>query len=190
MDIAPTHPAAVLDANVLFSGALCDLLMRAAIAGLYQAFWNETILDEVERNLIRQRRATPEQARRRRDNMQRALPHATVQSYEAHIAAMTNDAKDRHILATAVHIGAQIIVTHNRRHFPSHALSPHGIEVRSPDTFLRLLLDRAPDAMIRIITEQSEDLKNPPQSVQQVLNNLSLEAPAFTDAVRNRLRHR
>jgi predicted nucleic acid-binding protein len=190
MDIAPTHPAVVLDANVLFSGALCDLLMRAAIAGLYQAFWSEAILDEIERNLIGQRRATPEQARRRRDNMQRALPHATVQGYDARIAHMTNDPKDRHVLAAAVHIGARMIVTHNVRHFPSDALSPHRIEVWSPDTFLHLLLDLAPDTMMRIIAEQSGDLKNPPQSVEQVLNNLSLEAPTFADAIRGRMHRR
>jgi predicted nucleic acid-binding protein len=190
MDIAPTRPAAILDANVLFSGALCDVLMRAATAGLYHAFWNETILDEMERNPIRQRRATPEQARRRRDNMQRALPHATVQEYETRIAAMTNDPKDRHVLAAAVSSGARIIVTHNRRHFPSSALAPYGIETLSPDGFLNLLLDLAPDTMMQIITEQAEDLKNPPQSVAQILNNLSLDAPTFADAVRGRMRQR
>jgi predicted nucleic acid-binding protein len=56
--------------------------------------------------------------------MQQAFPKATVQGYEVRIAAMTNDAKDRHILATAVHIRAQIIVTNNIRHFPSAALAP------------------------------------------------------------------
>jgi hypothetical protein len=122
--------------------------------------------------------------------MQGALPGATVQGYERHIAQMTNDPKDRHVLATAVHIGAQIIVTHNYRHFPSHALLPHGIEAQSPDTFLGLLLDLAPDTMMRIIAEQAEDLKNPPQSVEQVLDNLALDAPAFADAVRERLRPR
>jgi excisionase family DNA binding protein len=32
--------------------------------------------------------------------------------------------KDRHVLATAAHIRAQIIVTNNIRHFPSAALAP------------------------------------------------------------------
>lgn len=162
--------------------------MRAAIAGLYHAFWNETILDEMERNLIKQRRATPERARRRRINMQDALPKATVQGYETRIAAMTNDPKDRHILATAISIGAQVIVTHNRRHFPIHALAPYRIEAQSADTFLQSLFERAPTVLERIITEQATDLKNPPQAVEQVLNNLSLEAPMFVRAIRERMR--
>ncbi len=185
MDIAPPHRA-VLDANVLFSGVLCDLLMRAAIAGLYHAYWNETILDEVERNLVKQGRATPESAQRRRVMMQRSLPQAAVQGYESRIAAMANDAKDRHILAAAVHIGARIIVTHNRRHFPPHALAPHRIETQSADIFLTSLFVAAPDTVEQIITEQASDLKNPPQSVHQVLDNLSLEAPTFVRAIRER----
>lgn len=164
--------------------------MRAAIAGLYHAFWNETILDEMERNLIKQRRATPERARRRRINMQDALPKATVQGYETRIAAMTNDPKDRHILATAISIGAQVIVTHNRRHFPIHALAPYSIEAQSADTFLSTLLNAEPNTIARILIQQAEDLKNPPQAVEQVLNNLSLEAPIFVRAIREQMQQR
>lgn len=189
MDIVPPR-LAVLDANVLFSGALCDLLMRTALAGLYQAHWNETILDEMARNLVKQRRATPEQAQRRRTNMQGALPRATVQGYEPLIAAMTNDAKDRHVLATAVHVRAQIIVTKNLRHFPLRALAPYSIEAQSADTFLTSLLTADPATVARIIVEQSERLRRPPQSVEQVLNNLSLEAPTFVRAISERIRIR
>jgi predicted nucleic acid-binding protein len=189
--MSPTlMPLAVLDANVLFPIALCDTLMRAARAGLYHPYWNETILDEMERNLVKQARASQEKARRRRITMQEAFPKATVQGYEVRIAAMTNDAKDRHVLATAVHIRAQIIVTNNIRHFPSAALAPYGIEAQPADTFLNSLFIADPDAIERIITEQAGRLTNPPQSVSQVLDNLALEAPAFADAVRDRLRLR
>jgi predicted nucleic acid-binding protein len=173
-------PTAVLDANVLFPMGLCDTLMRAALDSLYIAYWNRTILDEIERNLVIQGRTTVDGARRRCLNMQRALPDALVEGYDALIPTMTNNEKDRHVLATAVHIRAQIIVTHNRRHFPPAALAPFGIEAQSAD----------PDAIERIITEQAGRLTNPPQSAAQVLDNLALEAPAFADAVRDRLRPR
>jgi hypothetical protein len=85
---------------------------------------------------------------------------------------------------------ARIIVTHNRRHFPPDALTPYGIEAQSADTFLNSLFIADPGAIERIITEQAGRLTNPPRSVEQVLDNLSLEAPAFADAVRDRLRPR
>jgi hypothetical protein len=103
-------PLVALDANILFPIALCDTLMRAARAGLYVSYWNEAILNEMERNLVKHDRATQEKARRRRSNMQGAFPRATVQGYEMRISTMTNDPKDRHVLATAVHIRAPTIV--------------------------------------------------------------------------------
>ncbi len=184
---SPPRLRVVLDANILFSIPLCDSFMRCAEAQLYDAYWSDMILDEMERNLVKQGRATPESAQRRRVMMQRSLPQAAVQGYESRIAAMANDAKDRHILAAAVHIGARIIVTHNRRHFPPHALAPHRIETQSADIFLTALFVAASDTVEQIITEQASDLKNPPQSVHQVLDNLSLEAPAFVRAIRERI---
>lgn len=181
-------PIAVLDANVLFPMVLCDLLIRAALEGIYRAYWNQPILDEIARNLVIQGRTTPEGAQWRCANMQRALPDALVQGYEAHIPLMTNHAKDRHVLAAAVHIGAQIIVTHNRRHFPLHALAPHRIEAQPADVFLNALFVANPNAFQQIITEQAGDLQKPPQSVEQVLDNLSLEAPTFVRAIRERIR--
>ena len=49
---------------------------------------------------------------------------------------MENDAGDRHVLASAVHADARIIVTFNLRHFPESALEPWLIEAQHPDEFL------------------------------------------------------
>ncbi len=103
---------------------------------------------------------------------------------------MANHAKDRHVRAVAVHIGAQIIVTHNRRHFPPHILASYRIEAQSADMFLNTLFVANPNAFQQIITEQAGDLQNPPQSVAQVLDNLSLEAPTFVHAIREWMRER
>jgi len=190
MSVSRVVPIAVLDANVLFPMVLCDLLIRAALEGIYRAYWNQLILDEMARNLVIQGRTTSEGARRRCANMWGALPDALVQGYESHIPLMANNAKDRHVLATAVYVKAPVIVTQNRRHFPPHALAPHRIETQSADTFLTALFVAAPDTIEQIITEQAGDLKNPPQSVAQVLNNLSLEAPMFVRALREGMRER
>ncbi len=190
MSVPRVVPVAILDANVLFPMVFCDLLIRAALEGIYRAYWNQLILDEIARNLVIQGRTTPEGARWRCANMQRALPDALVQGYEANIPLMTNNAKDRHVLATAVHVKAPVIVTQNRRHFPTHALAPYNIEAQSADTFLNDLFVANPNALQQIITEQASDLQNPPQSVEQVLDNLSLEAPTFTRALRERMDER
>ncbi len=152
MSIPRVVPIAVLDANALFPMALCDLLMRAALKGIYRVYWNQLILDEIERNLVIQGRATPEGARRRCLSMRGALPDALVLGYEAHIPLMTNDAKDRHVVATVVHVGAPVIVTQNQRHFPAHALAPYRIKAQSADAFLDSLFTTDPDTVMRIIT--------------------------------------
>ncbi len=51
-----------------------------------------------------------------------------------------------------------------------------------------VLLDDAPEAMTRVITEQASQLKRPPKTAMEVLDELELPAPKFAAAVRDRLR--
>jgi len=55
---------------------------------------------------------------------------------------MTNDPKDRHVLAAALVARATTIVTTNLRDFPVRATRPHGVVALTPDDFLTSLLDR------------------------------------------------
>lgn len=49
---------------------------------------------------------------------------------------MTNDPKDRHVLAAAVASGAQVVVTLNLKDFPPESCEPLAIEPLHPDVFL------------------------------------------------------
>jgi hypothetical protein len=49
---------------------------------------------------------------------------------------MTNDEKDRHVLAAAVRAGAHAILTENGKHFPAKSVEPYDIDVLTPDRFL------------------------------------------------------
>jgi predicted nucleic acid-binding protein len=118
--------AVVLDASVLYPLPLRDTLLRMAETELYDPLWSARILDEVMRNLEGNRGASAEQTRHLRDAMTAAFDGA--EASEAAIdrlePAMTNDPKDRHVLAAAVASEAQASVTLNLNDFPSDACEP------------------------------------------------------------------
>ncbi len=176
----------VLDACVLYPLPLRDTLLRAAQQNLYAVRWSRRILDEVARNLVNDRRATPEQAMSLISAMERAfedaeVPEAAIVSLES---AVTNEPGDRHVLAAAVASDAEAIVTSNVRHFPAAACEPVGVEVVHPDAFLRELHERAP-AKIRVaLTEQVAALSRPPLSETQLLDLPAATVPEFVSQVR------
>jgi hypothetical protein len=92
---------------------------------------------------------------------------------------MTNDKGDRHVLAVAVHGGARIIVTWNRRHFPAASVQPYGIGVQDPDTFLVDLWGTNPHEMGAVLREQAAGLHRPVQTTAQVLETPGRTVPRF-----------
>jgi len=176
--------SAILDANVLFPASLRDTLLRAARAGLYDAMWSGQILDEVSRNLIGTNRMTVEQVDHLRAQMQLFFPQATVAGYEALIPVLTNDEKDRHVLAAAIHGHAPVIVTVNTKHFPRVSLNPYGVEAQRPDDFLTRLYYVDPELVAFIIRQQAAALKRPMHTPEQVLDTLAQHAPRFVALAR------
>ncbi|HZI15683.1 MAG TPA: PIN domain-containing protein [Myxococcus sp.] len=176
----------VLDANVLLPVSLCDVLLKAASRGLIQIYWTDLILDEVQRNLEEQLGLTAIKAARRVAAMKAAFPEAMVTGHERLIPAMTNHPKDRHVLAAAVHIGAQTIVTRNLRDFGAEHL-PRSMQAQDPDAFLQNLLSQAPAVMLELLRSQAEMLKNPPISLQKLLEGMSRTVPGFIQEVRSLL---
>ncbi len=177
----------VLDANVLVPNALRDILLRAAEAGLYEVRWSATTLDEIERTLLNRLLAKrPDRAARVEyllAAMRAAFPLATVAENAAVIARLTNDPKDRHVLAAAVQTGARTIVTNNLRDFPPTALRPHRVAARTPDRFLQDLFRRQPARLVEILVAQGADLRQP-RSPEAILDTLAQHAPGFVRTVR------
>jgi hypothetical protein len=58
------------------------------------------------------------------------------------------------------------------------------VQVQHPDFFLTRLYERFPETLIEIILQQSEDLKNPPMSVAELLGKLSEQVPEFVSRIR------
>jgi predicted nucleic acid-binding protein len=171
----------VLDANVLFPFTLRDTLLRAAEAGTYQAYWSDTILEEVRRNLVRTGTTTEQQASRLVVAMKEAFPEALVTGYEPLVASMMNDLDDRHVAAAAVKAGAQVIVTSNLKDFRE---LPEGVEGQSPDEFLCNLFDLDADAFVGRLRAQAAALKKRPVTFDELLGALEKTVPEFASAVR------
>jgi hypothetical protein len=98
--------------------------------------------------------------------------------------AMTNNEKDRHVLAAAVASGAQVVVTLNLRDFPDAACEAFGVEALHPDDFLLNLFDLDPDAVRAAIELQAAELTEPLKTVDEVLDTLATVVPSFARAVR------
>lgn len=180
----------VLDACVLYPMYLRDTLLRAAEAGLYRAHWSADILDEVRRNLVKDGRATEESIKHLLGMLQTAFPEAEVTNYKHLIESMLNDPKDRHVTASAVMCGAQVIVTDNLNDFPQEALTPFNLEAQSADAFLTNLFYLDPDFMADNIARQADDYYIRPMTVSELLDLLSKHVPTFAQLVRAQLGNR
>jgi predicted nucleic acid-binding protein len=169
----------VLDACVLIPATLRDTLLRAVEKGMYRLHWSDEILDEVRRNLVKREMTSSENAQDLIDQMDNFFPEANVRGFEVLIPSMTNDKKDRHVLAAAVMSRSQVIVTSNIKDFPKKALEPFGVEAQTPDEFLTHLFYLNSALLMEILSEQAHDLNDPPLTVPEVLEVLVIVAPNF-----------
>ena len=168
-------PTVILDACVLYPAPLRDLLLWLALAGVYRPRWTETIHEEWIGSLLKVRpdldRARLE---RTRDLMNQAVPDCLVAGFEGLIAGLSlPDPDDRHVLAAAIHGGAETIVTYNLADFPSETLAAHGIQAQHPDEFIAHFLDIEPVAVCSAAKQQRASLRNPPKSVEEYLATLA-----------------
>ena len=162
------------DACVLHPAPLRDLLIRIAHTGVAHARWSEQILDECFRGILARRPdLKPEALARTRELMNDAVSDCLVEGFENLIDGLSlPDLDDRHVLAAAIRAGAQVIVTTNLQDFPANALAPYHLEAKHPDDFVVETIDRAPALVAQILTEQAAALKNPPQTVLDLLRTL------------------
>jgi len=178
--------AAVLDASVLYPLPLRDTLLRIAETELYDAYWSERILDEVVRNLVADSRATEDQARHLTAAMAAAFDGAAVPQHAVDRLepAMSNEEKDRHVLAAAVASNAQAVVTLNLKDFPVEACEPFAIDPLHPDVFLLDLHSLDPDEVYEAVERQAAVLRRPPMTLGELLDRLAVTVPDFAARLR------
>lgn len=178
---------AVLDACVLYPFSLRDLLLRLAEHELYDPVWSARILDEMARNLVADGLMSMDKAGYFVALLREAFEDAEVaESAVAQLEpVMTNQSKDRHVLAAAVAGHAEAVITTNIKDFGQEACAPLGVEASHPDDFLLVLLAKQPGAVVAVLQEQVRELRKPPVSMGELLDRLDTEVPRFVEAVRS-----
>jgi hypothetical protein len=134
---------ALLDANVLYSITLTDVMLSLAHLGFLRPAWTEEILEEAERHAFDRAYGAAgvdaDGVRRRFRAMRDVFDDAMVglEDYVRFVPSMRNHRGDRHVLAAAAAVEADVLVTQNVRHFPPESLAglPVG-RVVTPDEFL------------------------------------------------------
>jgi len=165
---------AVFDACVLYCAPLRGFLLNLATDRQVKPFWSAEIQDEWTRNLLRNRfDLTQGDTERTRRGMDVRFPNALVRGYESIIPALTlPDPNDRHVLATAIHVSAECIVTFNLDDFPKTVLQPYGIETLSPDEFVLRLIQQRPRRVLKVARDHRLSLTRPPKTVDEYLATL------------------
>jgi predicted nucleic acid-binding protein len=172
----------ILDANILFPAPLRDFFMHLAILGAMQARWTKQIENEWTRNLIAKRPdLDPTRVYRTAAQMNAAIPDALVTDFESLESNLVlPDPNDRHVLAAAIKAGADVIITKNLRDFPQHIVGAFEIQVLHPDVFVHQLLNLEPEIVIKAIQTMQAGLKNPPQTMLEVLDTLKQQELPLT----------
>jgi predicted nucleic acid-binding protein len=175
---------ALYDANVLYPNTLRDLLIRIAQSGLVQAKWTDRVLDEVFRNLTKNRSDIDEaKLARLRSLMNESIPDVLITDFEPLISALElPDPDDRHVLAAAIKCNAQVIVTGNVKDFPATELGRWGIEAKRPDDFVLEQIDRDVKVVYACVQQIVDSRKHSPETIDDVLRQLERSGLVETSA--------
>ncbi|MBO0811248.1 MAG: PIN domain-containing protein [Microlunatus sp.] len=172
-----------LDANVLAPVHLRNLLLNLADDGFFEPRWSAKVLEETERTLRDDLGLDPEKAAIQVRRMQEAFPHAEVIGYEGLTKAMTNNRKDRHVLAAAVRSNVSLLVTADLRGFPDKAVDPYAIEIVHPDQFLLDQLDLHPRAFMECLNRMAAGYRRPAMDALAVMKAMRRVTPNLTQLV-------
>ncbi|NYD42955.1 PIN domain-containing protein [Nocardioides panaciterrulae] len=178
---------ALFDTNVLFGFHLNDVILGLAERGLFRPLWSERILDELSTNLAEH--GIPDASVKRRvDAMRHAFPDATVSGFDDLIGTMTNDPKDRHVLAAGIRANCEVLVTFNLKDFPDESVDAYDIEIVHPDKFLLDQLDLYPGPTVEVLRQLIADYSSPTLEMEDLLVRLAdAGVPDFASAVRRYL---
>ncbi len=163
---------AVLDTNVIYPVIIRDILFWFAHYDLFTPKWSDHIFDEWKRVMM-EKGVSETDANKRIQKANEVFPDALVHNYQSLIDFLElPDKDDRHVLAAAIKINANIIVTNNLKDFPVEYLQSFSLNVKTADDFLTDIIDLNPDQAVAAFKEMVMNKKNPKQDEFAVLNQL------------------
>lgn len=164
----------VYDACVLYPAPLRSLLIYLAMTDLYRARWSRQIHEEWMRSLLAQRSDLSwEKLERVRELMDEHTRDAVVEGFEPLINGLKlPDPNDRHVLACAIHSGAEAIITFNLKDFPDAIVADYDIRAIHPDEFLSDMMALSPGDVIQAAQRHRKSLQHPPFDVDEYLGLL------------------
>lgn len=102
-----------------------------------------------------------------------AFPDALVHNYEGLLGNLKlPDPNDCHVLAAAIKVNANVIVTNNLKDFPEDYLETFGLKVKSADDFLTDIIDLNHEEALKAFKEMVLNKKNPELNEYEVLDLL------------------
>src|SRR5690606_429212 len=121
---------------------VADLLLRLAKRPRQLLpVWSEEILAETYRTHTEKLGWGEGPAASFQAALREHYPEAMCSGYEHLLPVLTNQEKDRHVLAAAIKGQAPLILTFNLKDFPEEALAPWGVKAKSPDDYLTTLYE-------------------------------------------------
>jgi len=166
---------AVLDACVLYPASVRDTLLSIAAEGVFTPYWSQLIHNEWQRNLLEDRKddLTQDILNNTSDVMNSSFPDSFVNDFH-HLIEQVElpDEDDRHVLALAIKVKANVIVTNNLKDFPEAKLKQYNVVAISPDEFIMNLYESFDLMIIEAVKRQRARLKNPPKTVEELLETL------------------
>lgn len=165
-------PRVFADTNILYGGALRDILIDMAIAGAIELRWSPTVLDELCIALVRNREDyTQAKALKLVAAMTEVLPEALViPPDDARIVGLP-DAGDEHVVGAATHGECDLILTFNLADFPAELVAP--VAVGHPDAFLLEQVAAEPTTVIGVIDHIRRELRSPPMDREVYCDGLA-----------------
>lgn len=185
-----SRPRAVLDADILYSRVLHELLGRVAVQlRLLDLFWSEQLLTETQRSLIEKKGLPAESAGRWVEYLRRSFPAGRVAIERAELpdlTSLTRDPGDNHICALALAAKADYLFTHDRGYLRD-ALSRYGVRVTAPDDFLAAAFDADPRGLLGRLELQASTWAGG-RPIERLIDTIERAgAPVFAGKVRAHL---
>lgn len=152
--------------------------MELAGSGIYRARWTDMIHDEWIRSLLETRPdLDPARLDRTRQLMNDSVLGCMIEGFEDLIPALhLPDPVDRHVLAAAIHAGADAIVTVNLKDFPPEVAKQYELEILHPDEFLYQQFGLDPAAVVIAARNCRARLRNPPKTADEYLATLEAQS--------------